>query len=129
MDFRDTYILIHFSVFLRKLMHNRRLLDVPLDTYLDMKKFSFMYQLVNRQAPRYLCDRVQALRSANRTRNLMVPLCRTTHRAKSCFVQGVQKWNTVPINVKVSPNLASFRKSYLTHFGRTAGSVLFFFYI
>jgi hypothetical protein len=98
--------------------YSRRIIGVSYDTLMDLRKCMMIYRVLNGQAPGYLCDRVRRARST-RTMNLIIPNYNTTHRSASFFVQGANKWNNVPPVIKVSPSVASFRESFLSHFGRT----------
>jgi hypothetical protein len=98
--------------------YSQRIIGVSYDTFMDLRKCMMIYRVLNGQVPGYLCDRVRRARST-RTMNLLVPNYKTTHRSASFFVQGANKWNNVPPVIKVSPSVASFRESFLSHFGRT----------
>jgi hypothetical protein len=98
--------------------YSQRIKGVSYDTFMDLRKCMMIYCVLNGEAPGHLCDRVRRTRST-RTMNLIVPNYNTTQRSASFLVQGANKWNNVPPVIKVSPSVASFRESFLSHFGRT----------
>lgn len=75
---------------------SRRILNVNLEEYYDLRKCMMLYNLLHNGKPSYLANRLQFGTSLRR-RNLIPPRHYTTLRADSFFVQSVSKWNSLPL--------------------------------
>ena len=87
-----------------------------------------VYQCVNGTAPSYLCKLV-SLRSVNRrlrnyseiSRNLEVPATLPgAYGSRSFTYAAPQIWNSLPIDLKMSPSIENFRVGLKTHLFKLA---------
>ena len=86
------------------------------------------YQCVNGAAPSYLCNLV-SLRSVNRRlrnyreilRDLEVPVTLLgVYGSRSFSYAAPQIWNSLPIDLKMSPSIENFRAGLKTHLFKLA---------
>ncbi|MCW4347252.1 MAG: hypothetical protein N0E48_28465 [Candidatus Thiodiazotropha endolucinida] len=77
-----------------------------------------MYKSLNGMAPRYMTDLFckvsemhgRPLRSVN-NELLRIPFSRTCYYDRSFAIQGAKQWNTLPLDLRNSPSLASFKQN------------------
>ena len=94
---------------------------LPAARRIEFKILVFTYRAVHGDAPKYLCDLVcpytptRVLRSAN---NNMLTVQRTHAKAGDCSftVAAATLWNTLPIDIKMSDTLSTFKARLKTHF-------------
>ena len=72
------------------------------------------YKIVNNIAPQYLCNLFQSgsIIHSHNTRfshNLSGPRCRTETRRRFVLISGMEKFNSLPINIKQKNNIYKFK--------------------
>ena len=94
---------------------------VELSDRCKMHKLCFMYKMVNKLAPCYLCNLCPAfvnerscysLRSGN---DLCLPYVRTERHRKSFLFSTSQLWNSLLSEVRLSSSLSSFKNNVPMH--------------
>lgn len=98
--------------------HRNIILGCGLLDYLDYKSCLFMFKLLQSGKPGYLVTHIQR-GTSNRTANLLIPRHRTASTGVSFFVNGVSKWNSLPLTVKRQDTVRSFKSVCRDHFNIT----------
>ena len=100
----------------------RELNGLPFHKCVNYHKCVLMYKSLNNIAPDYLSERFMKvsethnrhLRSADN--DLMkVPYSRTKNYDNSFTVSGAKLWNSLPLNIRKSPSIDSFKCSIKTY--------------
>jgi hypothetical protein len=95
---------------------------LPVRQRIDFKLNMYTYKTVNDNAPEYLVDCISKykpgrsdLRSNSDTTKLVVPKS-LRKTSDACFsVAGPRLWNDLPLHVKMSPSLPTFKKHLKTY--------------
>lgn len=83
-----------------------KLLDIiSLHTYLFV--FKFLHEIATNCGFQLMYNNF----NARRPKDLMIPLCRTTHAQQSVIVMGTRLWNQLPEQLKNMVSLVIFKKS------------------
>lgn len=95
---------------------------LPFRFRIDFTVLLFAYKSLNGLAPTYLSDLIQlhvpsrSLRSADHML-LTFPRVRLKHRGDRAFAVAAPKlWNSLPLSVRMAPNLSAFKTSLKTYF-------------
>ena len=79
------------------------------------QKLIFMYKSINGLVPTYVSDLIPpsvgeiSTYTLRNQQNITVPLCRTEISRKSCIPSSISAWNSLDIELRNSPSLASFK--------------------
>ena len=100
------------------IFHQLKLLNVYDINYFNIA--SFMFMCLNGLLPPYITAKFSLNNSIHNymTRtasNFHLPQIRTNVSKNSIFFRGPILWNNIPINIKNSPSLNSFKKHFKSH--------------
>lgn len=96
--------------------YRRSILICTLPEYFDFRVLLAIYKIITGRSPTYLRDRCIFLRST-RTRHLLVRHSHTLLMSESFFCRGIVLWNQLPISIRNSGTIDSFKLGYFLHFG------------
>lgn len=88
------------------------LLGCNLANYFQFRSCMFVFNLIRSGRPEYLASRIKFLTS-NRSLDLAVPTHTVQCSRHSFFVQGVRTWNAIPILIRKSNTVGSFKTGLL----------------
>ena len=95
---------------------------LPVKKRITFKLLLIVYKCLNGIGPRYLSELLscysnseprQCLRSSSQD-DLHIPRCTNKFGDRSFVVCGPKLWNSIPVNIKNSPSVATFKKSLKT---------------
>ena len=99
---------------------------LPVKYRLDFKILLLTYKCLNGHAPEYLSELLQSYMPSRTLRSsskdlLKEPSYRTSSYGKRAFsVIAPRLWNSLPMEIRSSPSVASFKRSLKTHFFKQA---------
>lgn len=94
------------------------LLGMPFDNFLKYRALISMFSLIHERHPSYLYAQLQFSSSPRYPRNLTIPQSRTRFGSNSFLANCASLWNSLPNHIKLSPNIAAFKKLAFEHFSR-----------
>lgn len=94
--------------------YSNSLLGCSFKQYLDLRALLFIYNVIKGPTPDYLKGKISFVGSS-RTRHLRSRLPRTSQMSSSIFVQGIRLWNSMPLGMRNSGSVVSFKHAYLTY--------------
>ena len=96
---------------------------LPIESRVDFKILTHTYKALNGNSPSYIKDLLhlyepkRALRSQDDSLTLVVPRTRTTTYGDRSFETAAPRlWNALPLGIRKSTTLSSFKTSLKTHF-------------
>ena len=97
--------------------YSDRILGCDIMQYLSCYTLMFIHNLILRKVPEYLYSKVMHSRS-DKTFGLNIPSTSTARTLNSMFVSGISRYNRLPIDVRSTASMDTFRRLSFRHICR-----------
>lgn len=112
--------IVRFVFMLRKYDHishvYNKIVGLPLKEFLRFRRLQFLFNTVQSRTPPYLYERLTFLQSARLQRHLNIPSHNYDAITKSFFYFDAQAWNALPLDIRNSTSLLTFKKQLFHYF-------------